>query len=50
LQQRAAQLENALTGHALEPTPATPGTATSLGPSRAERRRLEREQQRRRTR
>ena len=50
LQQRIAQLENALAGHTLEPTHATPGPAAPLGPSRAERRRLEREQQRRRTR
>ena len=50
LQQRIAQLENALAGHTLEPTPATPAPAALLGPSRAERRRLEREQQRRRTR
>ena len=50
LQQRIAQLENALAGHTLEPTPPTPAPAAPVGPSRAERRRLEREQQRRRTR
>ncbi len=48
LQQRVAQLENALAGHTLQPTPATPAPAALVGPSRAERRRIEREQQRRR--
>ncbi len=50
LQQRIAQLENALAGHPSIDTPADPpAAATGLqsGLSRAERRRLEREQQRR---
>ena len=50
MQERIAQLEKALAGNALEPTPATPAPAALVGPSRAERRRLEREQQRRRNR
>jgi hypothetical protein len=50
LQQRIAQLENALAGRAPEPTATTPAPAAHVGPSRAERRRLEREQQRRRAR
>lgn len=50
LQQRIAQLENALAGHPPIDTPADPppaATSPQSGLSRAERRRLEREQQRR---
>ena len=47
LQQRIAQLENALTGHP-DATSSTRAPAATVGLSRAERRRLEREQQRRR--
>jgi hypothetical protein len=50
LQQRIAQLENALAGHPTIDTPTEPSAATTSpqsGLSRAERRRLEREQQRR---
>jgi hypothetical protein len=50
LQQRITQLENALAGHPPIDTPADPPTAATgpqSGLSRAERRRLEREQQRR---
>ena len=49
LQQRIAQLENTLAGHPTIDTPADPtaaATAPTNGLSRAERRRLEREQQR----
>ena len=50
LQQHIAQLENALAGHRTLDTPAAAPAATSphSGLSRAERRRLEREQQRHR--
>ena len=48
LQQRIAQLENALAGHPMDATASTRAPATTVGLSRAERRRLEREQQRRR--
>lgn len=50
LQQRIAQLENALAGHPSIDTPTDPPAAATSPPSglsRAERRRLEREQQRR---
>ena len=50
LQQRIAQLENALAGHPAIDTPTDPtpaATSPQNGLSRAERRRLEREQQRR---
>lgn len=50
LQQRIAQLENALAGHPAIDTPTDPPAAATRpesGLSRAERRRLEREQQRR---
>ena len=48
LQQRIAQLENALAGHPTDATTSTRAPAATVGLSRAERRRLEREQQRRR--
>ena len=48
LQQRIAQLENALAGHPMDATSSTRAPAATVGLSRAERRRLEREQQRRR--
>ena len=48
LQQRIAQLENALAGHPTDATSSTRAPAATAGLSRAERRRLEREQQRRR--
>ena len=47
LQQRNAQLENALAGHPLGAAPSTSAPVADVGPSRAERRRLEREQRRR---
>ena len=48
LQQRIVQLENALAGHPADATSSARAPAATVGLSRAERRRLEREQQRRR--
>ena len=48
LQQRIAQLENVLAGHPMDAPSSTRAPAATVGLSRAERRRLEREQQRRR--
>jgi hypothetical protein len=48
LQQRIAQLENALAVHPIDATSSRRAPAATVGLSRAERRRLQREQQRRR--
>ena len=48
LQQRIAQLENALAGHPLDAGTSTSAPVAIVGLARAERRRLERKQQRRR--
>jgi hypothetical protein len=50
LQQRIAQLENPLAGHKIDATSPAPAPVAPVGLPRAERRRLEREQQRRRDR